>query len=366
MSGLWRTTRAGTTPPRLAALAGRTRPYDRHSPTQWGAGCGDRSSGAEGVATIGPERADRSRRRAAPAAMLVALLLALWLTPPAPAQDLPAQLVVTVVPPKDAGAPRPTGSLVMSVNGSLGRDDPARAGNRAADSGHRRSRPARFALLGQTVTISYSGDSNYEASDGVTVTIPTRDGLTITARAQGHRRAVDRHHVARRRGALRGRRVGPRDLRLRGPRRPLGGHDVRGPGRVGQRRSTRPRPARSRSRSRAPTRWATRPRRRSRSRSAARRGAANLPPPPHGRRQRSATRPRRRRRPAPSAPGSPAVDASRARRRARLRARARRRRTRSSSEPTSSRAESRPGDSPTHAECHGRRQPRPAGGVQAV
>ncbi len=124
--------------------------------------------------------------RAAPAAILTAalsgaLLVLVCVAQPAPAQDPPAQLSLTVVPPKDAGAPRPTGSVIVSVNDRVVATIPLVPGTGPLTAVTPLT-AGTFAVLGQKVTISYSGDSNYEASDGVTVTIPTPSGLTITAR----------------------------------------------------------------------------------------------------------------------------------------------------------------------------------------
>ena len=73
-----------------------------------------------------PARRDSSSRtrasigagRSVPAAVLCGLLVLLCLASPAPGQDPPAQLTVTVVPPANAEAPRPTGNLIVSVNGT--------------------------------------------------------------------------------------------------------------------------------------------------------------------------------------------------------------------------------------------------------
>ena len=102
---------------------------------------------------------------------------------PARAQGggLPAQLVVTVAPP-NGHAPRPTGNVVVSVNGRplltvpLVRGlDPLTSATPLLNAG--------LAALGQRVTIGYSGDNNYEASDGLVITVPTsKSALTITPR----------------------------------------------------------------------------------------------------------------------------------------------------------------------------------------
>lgn len=99
------------------------------------------------------------------------------------AQDvgLPAQLVVTVVAP-NGHEPRPTGDVVVSVNDrprltiALIRGlEPLTAITPLAN--------ATLAALGQRVTIGYTGDNNYEASDGLILTVPTsRALLTIVPR----------------------------------------------------------------------------------------------------------------------------------------------------------------------------------------
>jgi len=113
--------------------------------------------------------------------MVLACLMPALAPAPAPAQDTPVQGSITVVPPKDVGAPRPTGSIVVSLNGRTIATLPLVPGTDPLTS----LTPlvtATLSTLRQKVTVSYSGDSNYEASDGVTVTIPTSDGLTIKPR----------------------------------------------------------------------------------------------------------------------------------------------------------------------------------------
>lgn len=101
---------------------------------------------------------------------------------PAPAQDdgLPLQLTVTVVPPS-AARPRPTGRVVVSVDDrellSL-----ALVRGVAALTSLTPQLSVVLKALGHRVAISYSGDSNDEASNGISVTLPMRNLLTIVAR----------------------------------------------------------------------------------------------------------------------------------------------------------------------------------------
>ena len=101
---------------------------------------------------------------------------------PVHAQDAgaPAQLIVTVVPPNDH-APRPTGDVIVSVNGQPLLTVPLVAGLQPLTALTPLAQ-GTLAALGQQVTIGYSGDNNYEASDGVVVTVPSSTELvTITA-----------------------------------------------------------------------------------------------------------------------------------------------------------------------------------------
>ncbi len=121
--------------------------------------------------------------RLAALALAVAAVALLAVARPARAQgsDLPLQLVVTVAPP-NSHAPRPTGDIIVSVNGRplltlplLPGLDPLTAITPLAN--------ATLAALGNRVTIGYSGDNNYEASDGLVISVPTsRELLTITPR----------------------------------------------------------------------------------------------------------------------------------------------------------------------------------------
>ncbi len=121
--------------------------------------------------------------RLAVLALAFAAAAALAVAGQARAQDAgpPAQLIVTVVPPSDR-APQPTGDVVVSVNGRpllalpLVRGlEPLTAATPLAN--------AALAALGQEVKIGYSGDNNYEASDGVVLSVPTnRELITIVPR----------------------------------------------------------------------------------------------------------------------------------------------------------------------------------------
>jgi hypothetical protein len=126
--------------------------------------------------------------RAGPVALLVAIaawgLLGLVATVvPAGAQSrgVPVQLTVTVVPPSGAAGPRPTGGVTISIDGrpvlSL-----ALVRGIAPLTSITPQLSAALDALGHRVTISYSGDSNYEASTGISVTVATRGLLTIVAR----------------------------------------------------------------------------------------------------------------------------------------------------------------------------------------
>ena len=132
-----------------------------------------------------PRRRDRpGRGRPALAAALVCALLALVATPvPASAQDgrVPLQLTVTVVPPSNAAGPRPAGGVLVSVDGRRLLSLPL-VGGIAALTSITPQLSAVLDALGHRVTIRYSGDSNYEASSGISVTLPTRGLLTIVAR----------------------------------------------------------------------------------------------------------------------------------------------------------------------------------------
>ena len=99
--------------------------------------------------------------------------------PGAAAQDLPAQMSVTVVAPSGTHGPAPTGDITVSLDGDkiatvplTGATNPLTTATPLLSAG--------LHLVGKQLTIAYSGDSNYEASDGVTVTFPSQTGVTIT------------------------------------------------------------------------------------------------------------------------------------------------------------------------------------------
>jgi hypothetical protein len=118
------------------------------------------------------------------AGAVVCALLGLVATPAAASErddGVPLQLTVTVVPPSGVAAPRPTGSVIVTIDGgpllSLelgGGIEPLTA-----------ITPQIFTaltVLGHRVTVRYSGDSNYEASTGISVALPTSNLLKIAAR----------------------------------------------------------------------------------------------------------------------------------------------------------------------------------------
>jgi hypothetical protein len=118
-------------------------------------------------------------RPALVAAAVVTAFLALLA--PAAAAAPPLQATVTVVAPSGAPGPRPTGGVTVSVDGRRLLSVPLVRGIAPLTSITPRLSVA-LDVLGHRVTISYSGDSNYEASTGISVTLPTRRLLTIVAR----------------------------------------------------------------------------------------------------------------------------------------------------------------------------------------
>jgi hypothetical protein len=103
--------------------------------------------------------------------------------PPAVAQDdrVPLQLTVTVVPPSGLPGPPPTGVVTIALDG---RPLLTLALPRVIVPLTAITPQLSVALkaLRRRLTVSYSGDSNYEASTGVTITLPTSTLLTIVAR----------------------------------------------------------------------------------------------------------------------------------------------------------------------------------------
>ncbi|MGH2942784.1 MAG: Ig-like domain-containing protein, partial [Solirubrobacteraceae bacterium] len=133
-----------------------------------------------------PQRRRGRAGRAGHAALVVAtaLLAICALAAPAVSQaqnDLPVQLTVTVVPPNGTPGPRPTGGVVVSVDGRRLLSLPLVRGIASLTSITPQLSIVLDAL-GHRVTIRYSGDSNYEASTGISVTLPTRGLLRIVAR----------------------------------------------------------------------------------------------------------------------------------------------------------------------------------------
>ncbi len=92
-----------------------------------------------------------------------------------------AQMSVTVVAPSGTDGPAPTGDITVAVDGRTVATVPLTAATNPL-TGVSPLISAALKLLGREVTITYSGDSNYEASEGVTVTFPTQTGLTIVAK----------------------------------------------------------------------------------------------------------------------------------------------------------------------------------------
>ncbi|MDX6719596.1 MAG: hypothetical protein QOJ63_1850 [Solirubrobacteraceae bacterium] len=127
----------------------------------------------------------RAGRAAFAAAAVAAALLALFLmAAPTRAQDdddEPGQLTVTVVSPHGAAVPRPTGRVFVSGDGGELLSLRLVRGIERSTSVARVASGA-LAALGSPVTISYLGDDSYEASDGVTVTLPTLNLPSIVAR----------------------------------------------------------------------------------------------------------------------------------------------------------------------------------------
>ncbi|HEX8156930.1 MAG TPA: hypothetical protein VF526_06045, partial [Solirubrobacteraceae bacterium] len=133
-----------------------------------------------------PERSPRAAgaaRRAALAVVACALLAFFGSAAPAPAQvsGLPVQLMVIIVPPNNSPGPRPTGSVIVSLDNRQLLSIPLIPGLKPLTSITPQVTIA-LTLLGHRVKIRYSGDSNYEASTGIVLTVPTRNLLSITAR----------------------------------------------------------------------------------------------------------------------------------------------------------------------------------------
>ena len=134
------------------------------------------------VAGLGRGVLRRWRRLAAAVALAcVALALIAAAHPVTAHAQQQAPLQVTVVPPSDAPGPRPTGELVFSAFGAEFLRVPLAPGT---DPLTALTPMISSRLLPEAgdFTVTYTGDSNYEASDGVTLTVPTPEAVTITAR----------------------------------------------------------------------------------------------------------------------------------------------------------------------------------------
>ena len=178
----------------------------------------------------------RARPAASAATVVTAMLVALFMAAvPTRAQDAGddlGELTIAVVSSNGGAAPRPTGRVFVSADGGGLTLRLARGTERMMSVA--RTTSDSLAALGTSVTITYSGDSNYDQRG--------RDGDASNRRAafyrrspQGHDATGNRDRVPWRRGALRARRSGRRELFLRRPERSVGGHGVRGPNRRGQR-----------------------------------------------------------------------------------------------------------------------------------
>ncbi len=97
------------------------------------------------------------------------------------AQSSPVEMSVTVVAPSGTDGPAPTGDIIVSLDGRKIATVPLTSVTNPVTTVTPLLSGA-LKLLGREVTITYSGDSNYEASDGATVTFPTSTGLTIIAK----------------------------------------------------------------------------------------------------------------------------------------------------------------------------------------
>lgn len=85
------------------------------------------------------------------------------------------------MPPSVVAASRPTGSVIVTIDGGPLLSLELGGGIEQLTA----ITPQIFTALtalGHRVTVRYSGDSNYEASTGISVTLPTANLLTIAAR----------------------------------------------------------------------------------------------------------------------------------------------------------------------------------------
>jgi len=145
--------------------------------------------------------ARRRSRLVATALLAIVICGALALAAPAPAagQDPPAQMSVTVIAPSGTTGPRPTGDVIFSVNGRPVLSAPLTSVTNPITTVTPLLGGAA-SLLGQQVTITYSGDSSYQRWHDRDV--PDQRRAEDRCQAQGHRGADDHDRLARRRGAL--------------------------------------------------------------------------------------------------------------------------------------------------------------------
>ncbi|HEX8157043.1 MAG TPA: hypothetical protein VF526_06610 [Solirubrobacteraceae bacterium] len=112
--------------------------------------------------------------------MLVALFMAAVPTRAQDAGDDLGELTIAVVSSNGGAAPRPTGRVFVSADGGGLTLRLARGTERMTSVA--RTTSDSLAALGTSVTITYSGDSNYETSASVTVTLPIVELPSIVAR----------------------------------------------------------------------------------------------------------------------------------------------------------------------------------------
>ena len=126
----------------------------------------------------------RARPAASAATVVTAMLVALFMAAvPTRAQDAGddlGELTIAVVSSNGGAAPRPTGRVFVSADGGGLTLRLARGTERMTSVA--RTTSDSLAALGTSVTITYSGDSNYETSASVTVTLPIVELPSIVAR----------------------------------------------------------------------------------------------------------------------------------------------------------------------------------------
>ncbi len=120
-------------------------------------------------------RVGRAHRWACAALSAVAFMCAAAPLAAAQAPALPVSTVVRVVPAPGSDGPTPTGRLVVSIDGVPVASVPLTQGRAPLLLGE-------FATAGRTVSVRYSGDGTYDPSGGVTVRVPSGDGVTIGVR----------------------------------------------------------------------------------------------------------------------------------------------------------------------------------------